>query len=462
MALRDRLLRGAGYLLLRQTIGMGVSSVGVLVLARLIGPTAYGLYAGSFAIIVYLSVVLQLGLSGYLLAEGRELDRVALGHAVALLACLSIGGAIVACVAVWVASYYFELGSFTGVFIAMAPALPLQVLYVVPTVILERALDYRRVATVEATNQIAQFAVAVGVAFVYPNAWAPVCGFWAAALGTLGLLTYHVPQGFRPVWNVPAMAALALRSMPFAGPSWITRLRILVNPLVVGLTLGPEAVGVVALTLRLVAVVGFAGEIIRRVATSGMRRMTTDYPRLRRFAERVTEAQLFLVGLPLLGFSLALPIVIELGFGSAWRGIDRVFPLVAIGFLISTIPSMAACALSVLRRNRAVTIALSVQTVLLLAVTAVLAPRFGIVGYGFAEIIGATASIITIMAVRRTLGNLDWSRSFLGGIILAVAMMWPYLGLWAFIPMLGIILSPRTWRLLTRSVAELRQMRLQG
>jgi PST family polysaccharide transporter len=457
--LKGILLRGAGYLLFRQAIGTGLSFVGVLILARLLGPAGYGIFASAFAVILYIFTVLQIGVAPCLLVGERELDRDRIGHACALLVTLSVLGSVVATIGVFFLGLWLDLGRFPAVFAAMAPALPLMSAGLIPTVILDRSMDYRRIATVEASNQISQFAISVGVALFYPGIWALVLGFWAAVLAASLSLALFAPQGFRPVWNPRAMRALALESLPFAGPAWITQLRVLANPFIVGIAMGPEQVGVIALTVRLVTALGVIREIIRRLATSGMRGMRHDHARLRRFVERATEMQAFLVGVPLLLFSLILPVLIERGFGSAWRGIDRVFPLVAIAYVMAAMPNVPACLLAIMHRNRPVIVTLIAQVVLLWVATAALTPFLGIASYGCADILAALTSAIALVAVRDAIGPLDWTQSLLGTAAICIALCWPFIGYWAFVPLCMLVVSSRTRQNLIRSAVDLRYLR---
>jgi hypothetical protein len=55
MSLRTKVLRGGVYLFVRLGLGMAISTVGVILLTRTIGPGAYGLYAAALGIYTYLT-----------------------------------------------------------------------------------------------------------------------------------------------------------------------------------------------------------------------------------------------------------------------------------------------------------------------------------------------------------------------------------------------------------------------
>src|SRR5829696_7129769 len=77
MSLRERVLRGGIYLVLRQGLSVGIGVGGVLLLTRLLGPTNYGLYAGALALTMFLYNTATLGIDVFLVRrEGPQADDV--------------------------------------------------------------------------------------------------------------------------------------------------------------------------------------------------------------------------------------------------------------------------------------------------------------------------------------------------------------------------------------------------
>jgi len=452
-------MRGAGYLLARQASGLLIGAAGTLLLARFIGPGNYGIYFSAMTIGDMLTRFTQLGLATLLMSETRELDRSTIGHAVAVSMSLSVAGMLVAAIAAWAIDRWIPLGDFVPAFLAMVPGLMLVNLSNVATALLERALDYRRVTLVEMTYQLTLTFVAVAVGFFVPSFWAPVCGFWAALLLSFGMLAFYVRDVFRPVWNVRAMARLAWSSLPFATNLWVSQLRNLVNPIVVGAAFGPSAVGIVALTLRLVTAVGAVREIIRRLSLPGMRRLIGDEAQLRGFAENARDAQTFLVGLPLLAFSFALPSLEEWGIGRSWHGVTRLYPLLATAYLVGTFSVLPVCALVILQQRKLIVANSAAQLLALVAVAVVLTPRFGIMGYGVAEIVAALASLIAVAGARRLIGPLSATLPILASAAIVTGFAWLYIGPVALLPLALLPLSRRARQFVTRAIAELRALR---
>src|SRR5215212_4225389 len=93
MSLRTVVVRGGIYLLLRQGLGIIVSTVGLVLLTRIIGPAAYGLYAAAYAIYVFLFSVFKWGVDIYLIRRGGEPQPQDYHQAFSLLLLLGLAGA---------------------------------------------------------------------------------------------------------------------------------------------------------------------------------------------------------------------------------------------------------------------------------------------------------------------------------------------------------------------------------
>jgi hypothetical protein len=301
--------------------------------------------------------------------------------------------------------------------------------------------------------------VSVAVGFFVPSFWAPVCGSWAALLLSFGVLAFYVRDVFRPVWNVRAMARLAWSSLPFATNIWVSQLRDLENPIVVGATFGPSAVGIVALTLRLVTAIGVMREIIRRLSLPGMRRLIGEEAQLRGFAENARDAQIVLVGLPLLAFSFMLPLLEKWGIGRSWHGVTKLYPLLAIAHLIGTFSVLPFCALVILQQRKLMIANAAAYVLTLLAAAALLTPRLGITGYGLAEIIAAFAPLGAVAGARRLIGPLSATLPILASGAIVAGFAWLYIGPAALTPLALLPLSRRARTFLTRSIVELRALR---
>src|ERR1700677_1317251 len=74
--LRGPIFEGGALLMGRQVVSMGLSLVGLLVITRIIGPTAYGPYVAALGICQYAQNLGQAGIGVYLVrASGDVTER---------------------------------------------------------------------------------------------------------------------------------------------------------------------------------------------------------------------------------------------------------------------------------------------------------------------------------------------------------------------------------------------------
>src|SRR5215217_8776205 len=225
MSLRAKVLRGGVYLVLRQGLGVIVSAVGVIVLTRIIGPEAYGLYAAAFGIYIYLFIVFQWGVNTYLIRREEEPLPQDYNQAFSLLLLLSLAGTGAAILlALPLLERWVNLEGFGPVATAMFAVLPVQLLGLVPMARLERALDYRRIALIELTGLIIFYLVALPLAYQGLGYWAPIVGKWVEQLLISSLLYWM--SSYRPqlYWENARVRSMVGYGLGYSSSIWIWQL----------------------------------------------------------------------------------------------------------------------------------------------------------------------------------------------------------------------------------------------
>ncbi|WP_131999462.1 oligosaccharide flippase family protein [Acidipila rosea] len=179
--------------------------------------------------------------------------------------------------------------------------------------------------------------------------------------------------------------------LSYSGAIMIWQLRLLVNPLVVGRFAGAQGVGFVALAIRLVEVLAFVKQATWRVAMAALAKLDGDSTRLRRSISEGMRLQAIAVGLPLTIFAGVGPILLPYIFGPRWNPAFKLFPFIALSYLISATFNLHTSVLALLRHNLEIMKFHVAHVFLFASVAVLLVPRFGYIGYGWAEI-GAFAS----------------------------------------------------------------------
>jgi O-antigen/teichoic acid export membrane protein len=428
---------------------MAISLGGVLLLTRLIGPTNYGLYAGALGFLTFLSSLARMGVDVYLVRREGDEDRSAYDQAFSFLLLTGTGFGVCGFLLSPVVVHWIGDPRFLAPLWILLLLLPLTVLSTPAIARLERALDYRKVASLEFVGQLLYYALALPLAWRGLGVWAPIAGYSLLQTWTLvascGLAHYR-PRLF---WSSTLLREILGYGLGYSSSIWVWQLRLLVNPLIVGRYLGPEGVGYVALAIRVVEVLSFAREATWRISIAALARVQRDSTRLRRALEEAMGLQLLALGPLLAAFGLMSPLLLPYLFGDRWTPMLVVYPFIALSYTVNAVFTMHASVLYVLRRNWQVTRFHLVHVTLLASAAALLLPRLGLVGYGLAEVVALGSYPILHLYVARIFDfkygrTLPWLLAFVPPLFFPLAE--PALGTWALmlcgLPLLVALSGP--------------------
>lgn len=448
MSLRQQVLKGGAYLAVRQMVGLVLSFGGALLMTRLLGPANYGLYAGAYGIVFLVGDLGGLGVDVYLVRRRETAEEQVYHHAFTLL--LLSGGVLLLLSYLAMPLLRFVLDPrFLPPLQAMLLTMPLGLVRIVPAARLERDLNYRVVSAIDISSQLSFYGVALVLALMGWGVWALIAGYWTMQVWSV-LWTFAATR-YRPrlMWSRASTLDMLKYGLGYQAGHWLWVTRTLVNPVVVGRYLGPEGVGYIALAIRLVETLGFVKRVTYRLSIAALAKLQGDYGRLRRALEEAMGLQVLAIGPLLAGFATTASVVLPLVFGPRWRPALEVFPLIAFGYMVNAVFNMHSSVLYVLRQNRSMVLVNAVHVVLFVGGSLALVPRFGLVGYGLAEIValGSYAVIHTRVARLFTFSYAQAIPWFVGFSIPLFAAYLPVpwrITLWA--PLLLVALLPRPRR----------------
>jgi PST family polysaccharide transporter len=255
--LKATVVRGGILLALRQAFSVVIGVLGFLILARIVGPTEYGRYTTAFGIHAFIANTAQTGIGVFLIRGSRELEPRTFHAAGSFLV---IAGCVAALIEIFVlprAGALIGLGQAMPILVALACALPVNLLTVPVQARFERKLDYRRIAIVQITSQLAFYAVALPFAIAGYGAWSLAAGLIFQQI--LECVAYHAMARWlpRPAWDWDLLKDMLGYSAGFSTASLLWAAKGLVNPIIVGSLLGIEAVAFVALAIRIIDMLNF-------------------------------------------------------------------------------------------------------------------------------------------------------------------------------------------------------------
>jgi O-antigen/teichoic acid export membrane protein len=425
MNLRRKTIQGGTILVGRQSLGIVLSVVGVLLVTRIIGPHEYGIYATALGIVMFLTNLGTLGLDVYLLRKTEEPTADEFDQVFTLLAAIALlatGGILALRTDIARLVRTPEVGPVIAI---LALGIPFDQLATPAIVKLDRALNFKRVAWMELVSQVSFYAIAVPLALRGAGVWAPVAGYLTQQVSLLGISYWGT--GFRPGWHWESRLIRRMLGygMSYSSSTWVWQLRELVNPLIVGRFAGAEAVAYVAVSIRIAGLLAFAKSVTWRVAIAALAKLGGDQDRLRRSISEGMRLQTIAVGIPIAGFALVAPFALPLVFGSRWNPALKVFPFIALSYLSNAVFNLHTSVLYLLHKNWNVTWFHTVHIVLFAGSAALLVPYLGFIGYGWAEIAALSSYFVLHRYLSQEIGSPSYSIAamwyFIAALILGIS-----------------------------------------
>jgi len=439
-------VRGGGYLVGREAIGMVIRLVGVVLVVRLIGPGPYGIYSGAAAFVLFVATLAQMGLEVYLIRMTGEVEARHYNQAFTLLLVTSV-------VATGLAEgLTFALGGVLRPIGVLLPlrilllSIPVNVLWAPAQAAIERRFGYRAMGLLEIGGDLALYGTAIPLAFVGAKAWSLIAGYFAwqtwlfvASLATSGLR-------LRWDWSMDAVREMARHGLGYSTAQWVGRLGDLVNPLVVGTFFGAVGVGFVAFAQRLVDTFGFAQRGAYRLGMVAMSRVgTEEKSRLRYSIEEGSLLQLLALAIPFACFGVAARWLVPALFGHQWARAVPLYSLLALATVLGASGFIQTTFLYSRGRNLAVTGVIAVQTVALAIAAIVLVKKMGLDGYGVAWLIALVDLVYCDHIVRKMFG-FSYKKILPWVVVLAPPVLFPLVAMpWALLllaPFLLVLLPP--------------------
>jgi PST family polysaccharide transporter len=297
---------------------------------------------------------------------------------------------------------------------------------------------------IELVGQLVCYLVAFPLAFQGAGVWALIAGWWTQQIQTLGLLYWTT--GYRPrfQWDLSLVKQMLGYSLGFSASFWVWQLRTLVNPLVVGRYAGAEAVGYVALAIRMIEILSFVKLATWRISIATLARLQGDRTRLLKAITEGMGLQILALGPLLVIVSWVGPWLLPLVFGPRWLPVIAVYPFIALSYLSNVVFNLHSSALYVLQRNWEVTAFHIVHMVLFAGAAFLLVPRLGLVGYGWAEVVTLASYVVIHFYLVRNIGNPDYRLAGLWWAAFGAALFTSQLGWWTVLGLVVVALWPGT------------------
>ena len=338
-----RAVRATGALMGRQVVVRLINLVGFVVLARLLDPGTFGIFAVVRFVVYFLGRVSDAGLSATLLRKAEAVTEAELRTVFTIqqaAVAVAVTGLWIG--APWIAQVYPELGpEHVWLLRVLGIGLVLASLRTIPRVLIQRALRHDKLAVIDVAEVVAYYVVTVGLAAGGLGVWALVWGTLARGLvATLGLLSV---AWWRPGFAFDRETAReVLRfGVPIQLASFVTLAKESVVPVLVLSMFGPVAVGVVNWARTLAdSAVGQPLTLMGKVQLRVFGRIQGDRQRLRSAVERSVSLGAAIVAFPAALVLAQSGALVEFVVGEKWVPALPLLYLLTPAFLLRIVGSV--------------------------------------------------------------------------------------------------------------------------
>lgn len=371
---------------------------GTLVLARLLTPADFGVYAFVWFAMVIVLAIGDGGASAALVQRASEPSERELGTALSVQ--LAIG--VVGFVALWLlaplaAALLPERADAANMLRLLAVALPLVAARALATAMLERRLRFGPIALGEVAGQAGFYGVAIPLAILGWGAWSLVLGGVAHSIVQTMILLASYGRLPRPALDVAAFRGMVRFGGLYQSATLTTWVRDAAVPFVGTAIAGATVGGYLQFAWRIGQLLGSGEEIIGRVAFPAFARLRDDRAALHR-AVAVTARLGILMTMPAAAWVIACsPNAVPLVFGTAWTPAAVLVQLVAVGILVRSPARVVRQAMFALgNAGRGAAIAAVGLAATLVPIIVVL-PTQGAVGAGIGFVVGSALTALTVL-----------------------------------------------------------------
>jgi len=385
-------------------VGQIFSWACTLLVARLLAPADYGIVGMATLFLGFVAIINELGL-GLAIMKHRDLteDQIAQINAVALiLGSLSCGISAVAAIPV---SMFFGLPQLRWVVLLMGISFVISAFRTVPSSLLAKDLNFRKLALIEGIQTVAQSLTIVVLALLGYGYWALVIGALFGNIVSVSMTMYARFHRFALPQRRSLDEVLTFSwHLLVSSVSWYVQSNS--DFLVAGRVLGQAALGAYTIGWTVASVpIDKITSVVSRVTFPVFSARQHDPARLRRYLLMLTE----FLGVIILGVSIGMALVAEefvlIFLGEKW--IDAVAPLrlLAVLTVFRTISPLVAQLLNVLGES---------QFSMRLGLIGFILPLFFYIG-SYWGILGITAAwfvvypVTTVPAYRRVFKKIGLS-----------------------------------------------------
>jgi O-antigen/teichoic acid export membrane protein len=327
--IRRKAAAGVAVVGIRNLVIRLLALAGTAVLARLLTPRDFGVFALALAFTSFAVLFADLGIGAALIRSDERPATVVL-ETIFGFQILVTG--VIAVVIALVAWPFGEIGKVTAV---MAASLPLAAFRTPGAVVLERELEYRPLAKVEVGEALTYYGWSIVTVAGGWGVWGLATGAIARSLAGAVMMTLVAPVGLlRPRLSFTRLRGLIRFGAWYQAGAVVTALRDQGFNIATGAIGGVSVLGIWSLASRLLQVPLLLFGSLWRVSYPAFSRLLAAGEEARSLIERGLAVLAIWTGALLAVLVACSPALVPVVFGSQWEAAIDVLPFASLGLMV--------------------------------------------------------------------------------------------------------------------------------
>lgn len=330
-ALGRRLRGGLAWSFANNLVSRAGSFLSGIVVARLLVPEDFGVYAIGLVVLNVLLSMNELGVSVAVIRHQGDVEQIApTVVTVSVVSSAVLAGSVLALAPAVAAA--LNTPSATGIIRLLSACVLIDGVAAVPNALLTRAFRQRTRLVIDLVAFAVGTPLTIALALAGFGAWSLAWGALVGNLVTGGLAMLWAPVRVAPGWDRAVARSLLAFGLPLAGASLLLLATLNVDYVVVGRVLGPEQLGLYLLAFNLCSwPVTIVSSSVRRVSLASFSRLAEEGGAAAAEGGRRATALVVLLTAPMCAL-LAFYAADLIGFlyGSKWAGAAQVLPYLAV------------------------------------------------------------------------------------------------------------------------------------
>lgn len=402
--LKRQTVSGAKWLTFSGFLQKGIQMAGTIVLARILSPAEFGLFALAFIAIDALTLFKSMGFDSALVQRRDNFERAA-NTAFFIIPLLGLILYFILFLSAPLVGRFMNNQEVIGPIKALGIIFIISCLGKVPLVIIERNMQFKQASIIEIIVALVYSATAIILAILGMNVWSLVIAYILKTI-IQNIIFWRI-SGWRPRLEFDKKIALEMfhfgKFLLLGGFIWFFKSNL--DNLLVGKLLGVTALGLYAIAFNIANFgADYFGGRIYRVTFPAYSKLQTDLYDLRNAALKVLK-HVSLFALPLgIGLFLLNKEFLRFVYGDKWVGATNVLKILAWAGIFNTLPAGLGGIFMACGKPKIGFWITSLQVAIFFAFITPMAKLFGLNGVGMVVSISAfTAFLISITSAKKIL-----------------------------------------------------------